>query len=548
MSATVGRGPSPGAGRLGRYRLCSELGRGGMGVVHLALDEEGQAVAIKVLRDHVLDDPAARARLSREADHLSRIRHPGIAGIIDADVEGARPYVVTRYVPGPSLEQYVAQHGPLSAPKLLGLAKDLSAALSAVHTADVVHRDLKPGNVLIHDGRGVLIDFGIAHGSGDVRLTSTGLVMGTPGFLAPEILDGADVTPATDWWAWAATLAFAASGRVPFGDQPVDAVLARIRAGECDLTGVDPELAPLLRAALDPRPGARPTREQILYELERYASGGRKTAAIPAMPVTRALPGAAQTAAAPVAAPGATAAAPVAPQVPAPTAEASAPAPAWKQAVDRAQPLWEETLGRAKRHRSSGLVICLAALFAALTLAAPVKSLLLAISWTWLARSVERAGRILGRQRSEHGVRRWDTTKALLLMPLHAVTTLVSTLVGALAPTVAAYCAVLGCITLQKTGVLPGSSFNPGAPGPLFVGSVTAMVVFWWGTGSEHVRLGTRAVLESVGAWRYGSACAAALLLGLAAVIALISQSTGFTPSWEPLSGDPFGWLRKALR
>ena len=122
-----------------------------------------------------------------------------------------------------------------------------------------MHRDVKPGNVLLVDGDPVLIDFGIAHVADDIRLTMTGLVMGTPGYLAPEVVGGDDVTPATDWWGWAATTAFAASGTPPFGTGPMSAVLARVAAGDPDLEAVDPRIEPLLYAALSPHPGSART-------------------------------------------------------------------------------------------------------------------------------------------------------------------------------------------------------------------------------------------------------------------------------------------------
>jgi serine/threonine protein kinase len=276
---TVPLGPR--GDRLGAYQLVQELGQGGMGVVHLALDSNGRAVAIKVLRDHVAHDRDARARLAREVQTLERVSHPNVAPVLDADVDGPRPYIVTRYVPGPSLDRWVAEHGPISGDALVRLGRGLSQALQAIHAAGVVHRDLKPGNVLLVDDQPVVIDFGIAHVADDARLTSTGLVMGTPGYLSPEVLDGGAVTEATDWWGWAATLLFAATGRPPFGRGPIDAVIHRVQRGESDMTGIDPRLAPLLRAALAPEASARPNRERILAALEEYARGGDTTQMLP---------------------------------------------------------------------------------------------------------------------------------------------------------------------------------------------------------------------------------------------------------------------------
>ncbi len=152
-----------------------------MGVVHLALDPRGRAVAIKVLRTHIAHDDDARRRLGREVDTLSRIRDDRVASVIDADIMGPRPYIVTRYVPGPALDETVEEHGPLAPDELLRLARGVAEAIRAIHACGVVHRDIKPGNVLLEDGEPVLIDFGIAHLQDDVRHTVGGLVMGTPG-------------------------------------------------------------------------------------------------------------------------------------------------------------------------------------------------------------------------------------------------------------------------------------------------------------------------------------------------------------------------------
>ena len=184
-----------------------------------------------------------------------------MAPIIDADVDGPTPYIVTRYVPGPSLDDFVAERGLLPPAELHRVASGLAEALDAIHSAGVVHRDVKPANVLLVDGDPVLIDFGIAHVADDIRLTLTGLVMGTPGYLAPEVVAGEDVTPATDWWGWAATTAFAASGTPPFGtgrDERRARAGRQWRAGP--RRGRPPHRAAALRRALTrPRATARTT-------------------------------------------------------------------------------------------------------------------------------------------------------------------------------------------------------------------------------------------------------------------------------------------------
>jgi serine/threonine protein kinase len=217
--------------RLGPYRLLDVIGEGGMGVVHLARDNEGRAVAIKVLRPGVADDPDARRRLGREFNTMRRVRSPFMAEVIDADVTGQVPYVVTRYVAGPSLDQKVRQDGPLRGPALERLAWGLAEGLAAVHAAGVVHRDLKPGNVVMAGGVPVVIDFGIAHAPDVTRITQAGMFMGTPGYLAPEVVEGLPSGPSADVHSWASTVAFAATGRPPFGTGSYETIFYRIVSG-----------------------------------------------------------------------------------------------------------------------------------------------------------------------------------------------------------------------------------------------------------------------------------------------------------------------------
>ena len=252
--------------RLGPYRLLDVIGEGGMGVVYLARDGEGRAVAIKLLRPGVADDPDARRRLGREFATMRRVRSPFVAEVIDADVAGEVPYVVTRYVAGPSLDQKVRQDGPLRGPALERLAWGLAEGLAAVHAAGVVHRDLKPGNVVMAGGVPVVIDFGIAHAADVTRITEAGMFMGTPGYLAPEVVEGLPSSSSADVHSWASTVAFAASGRPPFGTGSYETIFYRIVSGRPDLEGVPAKLIPLLTAALSRDPAARPSAVQLSTE------------------------------------------------------------------------------------------------------------------------------------------------------------------------------------------------------------------------------------------------------------------------------------------
>ncbi|MFI7047149.1 serine/threonine-protein kinase [Streptosporangium sandarakinum] len=259
--------------RLGPYRLLRRLGEGGMGVVHLATDPRGQQVAVKVLRGEVAGDDVARRRLSREVETMRRVRSEYIAEVVDADVTGHRPYIVTRYVPGRSLEELVKQDGPLELPALLQVAHGVAVALAAVHSVGVIHRDLKPGNVLILDGRPVLIDFGIAQAVDATRLTQTGMFIGTPGYLAPEIIEGHEAGPEVDVHAWGGTLVFAATGRPPFGKGTLEMIFYNITAGKADVDSVPEPLRPLLRAALQRDPARRPAAAELAGQVGRLMAG-----------------------------------------------------------------------------------------------------------------------------------------------------------------------------------------------------------------------------------------------------------------------------------
>lgn len=252
---------------LGPYRLLSRLGAGGFGEVHLALDPEGRTVAIKVLHPHVASDALALTRLAREVETMRRVRGPHIAEILDASLTGHRPYIVTRYVQGRSLSSMVASDGPVKSDQLLRLARGLAKALASIHRAGVVHRDLKPANVIVADHEPYVIDFGIACALDSASVTASGTVIGTPGYLAPEVLEGGDAGPEADVFAWAATLAFIATGRQPYGIGPAPAVAYRVVHGEPDLSEVPSWLTPMLRECMLSDPEDRPTAAHLVARL-----------------------------------------------------------------------------------------------------------------------------------------------------------------------------------------------------------------------------------------------------------------------------------------
>ncbi|SDH13836.1 serine/threonine-protein kinase [Nonomuraea jiangxiensis] len=249
---------------LGPYRVIGKIGEGGMGVVHLGLDGGGREVAIKVLHPHVAADLKARDRLSREVETMRRVRSPYVAQVIDAELAGDRPYVVTRFAAGRTLEDTVLAQGPMAPDEIVRLARGLCQALVNIHAAGVIHRDLKPSNVMLVDGEPLVIDFGIAHLVNASRLTQTGMIVGTPGYLAPEIIRASEITQAADVHALASTVFFAATGRPPFGTGSFEAVCFNTMEGRAQLDRAPAWLRDWLSRALQVDPAARPSAGELL--------------------------------------------------------------------------------------------------------------------------------------------------------------------------------------------------------------------------------------------------------------------------------------------
>jgi ABC-type transport system substrate-binding protein len=252
--------------RVGRYRLTGRLGSGGMGVVYLGAAKDGSLVAVKVLRPELTENPEFRARFSREVATLTRVKGMCTVRVIEADTEAPRPFLVTEYIDGPSLADYIDDQGPLGAEMLYGLATGLAEALAAIHAAGVVHRDLKPSNVLLTAGGPKVIDFGIAQAGDATVLTSTGMTVGSIGFMAPEQIMGQAVA-ASDIFSWAVTIAYAASGTAPFGTGVSAAVFYRIMNTEPDIAAVPDSLRTRIETALAKEPQSRPTANDLLRQL-----------------------------------------------------------------------------------------------------------------------------------------------------------------------------------------------------------------------------------------------------------------------------------------
>ena len=254
---TVARQPAP--VRLGPYRLLEPIGEGGMAVVYRAAGPDDQMVAVKVLRQLAAASGEARCRLAREVQAMRRVRSPFVAEVTDADLAGDIPYLVTRLVQGRTLAQLIDDQGPLRGTALQRLAYGLADGLAAVHAAGVVHRDLKPGNVMMAAGDPVLIDFGIACQADSAPLTQTGMCIGTPGYIAPEVIEGQRARPPADVHAWGTTVGYAARGKPVYGTGGYDVVFCRILRAEVSLDGIPAALCPLVAGALSRQPEQRPS-------------------------------------------------------------------------------------------------------------------------------------------------------------------------------------------------------------------------------------------------------------------------------------------------
>ncbi|MBT2231490.1 serine/threonine-protein kinase [Nonomuraea sp. NEAU-A123] len=251
--------------RIGDYRLTGVLGQGGQGVVYLGEAASGGRVAIKVLHRSASMDSESRRRFLREADTARRVAPFCTARVLDVgDIHG-RPYVVSEYIPGGSLAEAVATDGPRTGSGLQRLAVATLTALTAIHRAGIVHRDFKPGNVILGPEGPVVIDFGIARAL-DHTTTESGVV-GTPAYIAPEQFAGQPPSRASDVFSWACTMAFAATGRLAFGGATIPALLYSVSTRDPDLAGVPGDLRPLLAACLSKDPDARPTAADLLRDL-----------------------------------------------------------------------------------------------------------------------------------------------------------------------------------------------------------------------------------------------------------------------------------------
>lgn len=513
--------PSP-AQTVGEYTLLARLGEGGMGVVHLARKGDGPRVALKVLRPHIVGDEEARRRLAREVSSLERIRSRWVAEIVDADPWAPTPYVATRYVPGLSLHDHVPQEGAVTGPDLAWLARCLALGVASVHAAGVLHRDVKPSNVLMEGRTPILIDFGLARVADDPKLTHTGWLLGTPGYLAPEILYGDDATTASDVHSWAATVAYAGTGHPPFGRGPAMAIMDRVRRGEHDLGGLPSDLRELLAAALRPDPAQRPALPEIISRL----GGGSPAVLRSSAPIREEDP---------FTLPLALAAhdivrAPTQVEPARPTRALSALAPSdvpvglpVDPGHDEEPPLVRESPATVLRR---GLAVLAGAVCAgALTAAHPYWGLGLVLVLSWLLRTCTLTASAHGDRRRLRGARWYD----VLVAPLSAPWYLLAAVPGA---------ALLAVWALGTglAGVLLCYAAGLSAPVSLFVTGLCVSVGLWVGPGASHVRWPVRVVGQAVarrtGRW-------AVVTVAVLVVAGFLGLQASREVAWSPFGRPP---------
>lgn len=501
---------------VGPYTLLSKLGEGGMGIVHLARhDATGERVALKVLRPQVVGDDEGRARLAREVSSLERVRSRWVAEIVAADPWGPIPYVATRYVPGLSLHDFVVERGPVRGRDLQWLARCLAEGIAACHAAGVMHRDVKPSNVLMEGRTPVLIDFGLARVADDPKITHAGWLLGTPGYLPPEILRGADATPAADVHSWAATVAYAASGKSPFGTGPSAAIMDRARRGEFELGGVPEPLATVLAGCLSPDPAARPDLDAIITWLRDPGGPLPRATGI----ATAVLEESASTPS--VAVPmGAGQRTPPPPQ---PSSFGAPAGPA--EAVE--QPGSDPGL----RVRSFVLWL-LAGLACGTGLAAfPWVTLVVLLLLVWLLRSVSMAAADLAARRELRGRRWYDGPRLLLGAPWDLIRSVPSTLV-----------LVLWAVGLATAAALLCYAITAPLASALFACGVVLAAMLCLGPGSDHVRGPLGHVVRPLSS--FGPRWAAAGVVLLAAIAGLGVALGVHGIDWFPFRDAPISAMR----
>lgn len=267
---------------VGSYQLLGRLGSGGFGPVYLARSTRGRTVVLKVASPALAGDSDVRGRLRQELSAARNVTGRHLVPLVDADAEAELPWLASRFVAAPTLEELVARYGPLPEPTVRAFGTGLARALTELHAAGLVHRDLKPSNVLVTDEGPLVIDFGIARAADGERISKTALVVGSPGYMSPELARGKESGPAGDVFSLGTVLAFAATGRQPFGQGTTAALLYHVAHGKPDLKGVPQGLVDTVTACLSRKPDPRPTPAELVREIPPEGLDGAFTGWLPA--------------------------------------------------------------------------------------------------------------------------------------------------------------------------------------------------------------------------------------------------------------------------
>lgn len=535
---------------IGGYKVVETLGRGGSGAVYKVEDAAGNEAALKLV-DAKSDGIAAR-RLEREVEALQSLRHPAVPRVIDVEFEEDSTFVVFELVPGVSLFYYVQEHGPLEGEELASFAETIASALEAVHAAGVVHRDVTPSNIMMGTAGPVLIDFGLSHRPEDDRLTRDGLVSGTAGYVAPEVINGTEPGPTADCWAWAATVAFAMTGNAPFGSG-TGAIGKTLEA--------DPELpdvvgAHAVAAALGRDVEARPGMRDVVAALRgatEALSYVPEQAYADAMEPTLVGPGA--TAVMPAQdASGDSDVMYVGPDV-----DGSDADDAWvdgdedleyedTEQDDGSQEgedphLWEDEGGAPWRPRRPLTIGAWLTALAASAALAPLVSIFAMIFLAILARTAYRRAAALDALHMKRGLRRSDSVVQTIGLPWHLLRA-----TGEVLPAViVAAAAASGITALLWWMVAEGHVVYGGPAGRIWeyatalaLGAGSAAMILWWGPWMSGTRAGAHRIAGTLAPTKGVAGAWVVVAIAGIAVVAL-AVYVQLEPWWWPLAQAPAG-------
>ncbi|WP_084104862.1 protein kinase [Demequina sp. NBRC 110056] len=520
---------------IGGYTVLDTLGRGGSGAVYKVRDGGGNEAALKLVDARA--DRVAAQRLEREVHALQSLRHPAVPRILDAELDGDETFVVFEYIPGVSLWQHVQDHGPLAGEELAAFADRTASALEAVHDTGVVHRDVTPSNIMMGPDGPVLIDFGLSHREQDPRLTRDGLVSGTAGYVAPEVIDGAEPGPIADCWSWAATVAYTMTGHAPFGS----GTGAISRTLETDVELPDAPGAQALRAALGRDIGGRPSPAEVVAAMRGATTVMPRSEGVAPTVVA---PGIAATAVMTASADPAYEASPTTTVAydgyddlsgTSTGSPASAPSPpiSGEPLLAEEPESHEIPIERAPRHHLMVGVWMLA--FAVAAALAPFLSFFVLVGGAILVRAVQRRANALHVARQRKGQRRGDAALHTLGLPWHLLRAAGETVPAALlSAALGGGTAALGWWLVSTYRVAPDTSAGQtwGHAIALGIGGIVAALVLWWGPWMAMTREGGHRVAHALAPTRAVAVAWIVVALVAIAVVCLAVYLNTTTDPW----------------